>query len=123
MAFHNDVKRRTYIASTDLNGHLNHAVKFQGDLKVEGGTAGVACGVLLNKPLAGEHASVAIEGEVEVRAGVAITAGAYVTSATSGWVIPVATTTVYDILGRCVRGAASGMLADIEMNMFKGPTA
>jgi hypothetical protein len=123
MSFHNGVKSRTYIASDDLSGHLNHIVKISADLKILGGSAGKGVGVLQNKPLNGEHASVAIEGEVEVRAAVALTADAMVTSVASGWASPVASTTACDVLGRVVKGCASGMLAVIELKPYFGSTA
>ena len=123
MSFHNGVKSRTYVACGDLSGHLNHAVKITADLTVQGGTAGVAAGILQNKPLNGEHASVAVEGEVEVRAGVALTADQMVTSAASGWIVNVASTTVQGILGKVIKGCASGMLGVIELRPYRAPTA
>lgn len=90
-----------------------------------GQAAGDNYGILGNKPKVGENATVYTRGEQEVRVGVAVQAGQYAMLANSGWFINVASTTAYPIAGRFVTGAASGMIAvlDLDKGGWRGPTA
>ena len=121
MSFHNEVKRRSYVASVDLDACLYHAVELVPNVAHKVALAGAngGFGILLNKPKAGEDASVAVEGEVEVRVGAAVAAGGYAAAAGSGWVTNVTSGTAQSVLGRFVTGAASGMLAALELQGFK----
>lgn len=121
MSFHTEVKRRSYVASIDLSTSLFKIVDQVANVnhKVAISAAGGGIGILLNKPTAGQDASVAVEGQCEVRVGAAVQAGQGVVSAASGWAIPqtaVTTGAPRQVLGRFVTGAASGMLAAVELN-------
>lgn len=121
MSFSNNAKAEAFVASGDLSGCLNRIVaQLAVDFKVGLATAGASVGVLLNAPKDGEFASVATDGVTMVRVGAAVTAGDYITAAASGWGItatgPFAART--DILGRARTGAASGMLAAVDLDGF-----
>ena len=128
MSFHNVVESRTYIASGDLSGLQYRIVDLISNqpLKIGHSLADVGFGVLLNMPKAGEHAEVAVEGEVEVKAGAAVQAGQLIGSAASGWATPISAQSVQvasgtvliskTVLGRAVTGAASGSLFVLEFD-------
>lgn len=120
MSFHNEVKRRSYVASINLDDALYHAVDLVANTphKVTISAAKGGFGILVNKPRAGEDAAVAVEGEQEVRVGAAVQAGQLAVAAASGWLIPataVSTGAPTTILGRFITGAASGMIAALEL--------
>jgi hypothetical protein len=118
--YHNEVERRSKVASIDLDTALFHAVDLvpNVDGKVTIAAAAGGYGILLNKPKAGEDASVAIDGECEVRVGAAMQAGDWATSAASGWVVNITSGAGCVVLGRIQTGAASGMLATLELDPF-----
>jgi len=60
-----------------------HAIAFNDGLLANNGEE--ASGILLNKPASGEFATLAVSGESKYAAGAAITKGAKLTVATSGW--------------------------------------
>ncbi len=111
-------KNESFVASGDLSGCLNRLVTQLADFKVGIATAGAAFGVLANKPKDGEHAAVATDGVVMVRAGAALTAGQYVTAATSGWAVSVTSAAGQEVVGRIEAGCASGMLAALKLGQF-----
>lgn len=124
--FSNSQKNESFVASGDLSGCLNRIVNLlTTDFKVGIATAGKGFGVLANAPKNGEHASVATDGVVMVRVGAAVVAGDYITSATSGWGVTAigsmtdiasgSDLTYIDIIGRAETGAASGMLAAVNL--------
>lgn len=125
MSFHSNVAARSFIASGDLSGLLYRAVDLLGGANFKVGVAGAGggFGILLNKPRDGEHASVAVVGEQEVRVGAALSAGDYVTSAASGWIVAVTSGAAQNILGRMVTGAASGMIGALELRPQRVNTA
>lgn len=121
MSFHSEVGRRSYVASINLNDALYKAVELVANSphKIAIAGAGAGFGILVNKPLAGEDAAVAVSGQQEVRVGAAVQAGQYAKSAASGWLIPhtaISTGAPTVVLGRFVTGAASGMIAALEIN-------
>ena len=128
--YHNETERRSKVASNDLSGLLFRAVDLVGgaDQRVDVADAGKGYGILVNKPLAGEDASVVVDGECEVRVGAAVVAGEWAISATSGWIVPltagsfqVASGAFFaelTVLGRIVTGAASGMLGVLDVDPF-----
>ena len=127
MSYHNEAERRSKVASIDLSDALFHAVDLVANQaqKVSIAAAGTGFGILANKPRAGEDASVVVEGETEVRVGAAVQAGDFAVSAASGWVIKqvtsfqVASGAVFTnkvVLGRFITGAASGMIAALEVD-------
>lgn len=120
--YNSDVEYRSFITSNDLSSCIWHAVDLVGDNTIGLGAANGGMGILANKPRNAEQAQVAVKGQVQVRAGLAISAGGYVTSAGSGWVITVSSTTTASQLGRVVVGCASGMIGVVELNPVKAPT-
>lgn len=93
--------------------------------KVALAQAGAGYGILANKPAAGENATMVVDGEHEVRVGIAVQAGQWAAVANSGWAINVASTTAISVVGKFVTGAASGMIAVIDLSKggWRGPTA
>ncbi len=127
MASFNDNVNRTYIASVDLDSSQHYFVDIAGanPRKITVSAANAGTGVLLNKPQAGEHATVAIRGQVKVHAGAAVTAGDLVVSAASGFAASYTagvqvgsgdTLTELTILGRAVTTAASGSVFTMELD-------
>jgi hypothetical protein len=127
MASFNDNVNRTYIASVDLDSSQHYFVDIAGanPRKITVSAANAGTGVLLNKPQAGEHATVAIRGQVKVHAGAAVTAGDLVISAASGFAASYtagvqvgsgSTLTELTILGRAVTTAASGSVFTMELD-------
>lgn len=118
---------RQFIASGDLSGLQFRIVELVGSNfnKVGHALADQGFGVLLNKPRSGEHATVAVNGSVQVRVGAASTVGSYCVSAASGWGLPagigfadVASGSDYrgqNVLGKFLTAVASGMLAVVEL--------
>ena len=72
-------------ASKDLSGLEYHACQASGDVA---GTLALAIGILQNKPQNGEDASLVYAGRTKMQSGGAITAGAMLTVAASGFVQP-----------------------------------
>lgn len=127
MASFNTPENRTYVASVDLDNSQHYFVDIAGSnvRKITVSAADAGTGVLLNKPKAGEHATVMIRGQGKVHAGAAVTAGALIVSAGSGFAVPYTagvqvgsgdTLTEKTILGRAVTGAASGSVFTIELD-------
>jgi hypothetical protein len=128
--YHNETERRSKVASIDLDTALFHAVDLIANVDQKVGIAGAGggYGILVNKPKAGEDASIVVDGECEVRVGAAVQAGDYATSAASGWLTKfntastqVASGGVFKpvvVLGRFITGAASGMLAALEVDPY-----
>lgn len=125
--YHTSLVQAPMVASEDLNqdGSVGHAVELVSgqNFKIAYAQAGGGFGVLQNQPKAGEHASVAIAGEPQVRVGKAVSAGDFAMVANSGWFINVASTTSARIMGRFMTNAASGMLATLGIQKFTGATA
>lgn len=115
-AFHSNLEAISLVATGDLSGLQYRLVDLLGNHGVTVAGANGGYGVLLNKPRHGEHASVAIKGQTEVRVGAAVSAGAYVTSAASGWAVTITSGNAQAVVGRALTGAASGMLATINLN-------
>lgn len=123
--YNSDVRHVSGVASINLTDAQNKFVDQISNtpFKFTISAAGGGYGILVNKPQAGEDASIAIEGQQQVRVGVAVQASQYCTSAASGWAVNIASTTVSKIAGKFVTNAASGMLAVVDLNPFVGPTA
>lgn len=120
MAFSNRLKSEAFVASVDLNTSQYHIVDLGADAhKVTIGAAGGGFGVLQNKPLAGEHATVAMEGITKCIAGGAVAVGNYITSAASGYASVVVSTDAGDkVVGRALTAAASGSVFSMEIDRF-----
>lgn len=125
MAYTNNERNVSFVASGDLSGLQYRFVDILADNRVGHALANKGFGVLLNQPRSGEHATVQIEGQAKVRAGGAISVGAVIVSAASGWAAAaggvqvgsgstLAATNV--ILGRALTAAASGSLFTIQLD-------
>lgn len=90
MTTENVMLHDTVIASADLSALQYRVVRVTGDLADNNGEA---YGVLANKPLSGEHATVNILGIMKGYAGAAIAAGASVGVTNSGFIITAASGT------------------------------
>jgi hypothetical protein len=116
MTVENRYEARTIVASTDLTGHQFKAVGEDG-LVAE--TTAAAKGILRNKPLNGDHATIAYKGQMKAYAGGAINSGALVGVTTSGFLITV-TTSAY--VGVCLVTAGSGdifpFVGDFNMGLI-----
>ena len=120
MAFSNRLKSEAFIASVDLNTSQFHIVDLGADAhKVTIGAANGGFGILQNKPLAGEHATVAVEGMSKCIAGAAVAVGNYITSAASGYAsVVVSNDAGVKVIGRAVTAAASGSVFTLEIDRF-----
>lgn len=83
-------------------------------------TTGNAYGVLLNQPKLNEHATVAVEGEVQCFVGSGgCSIGDWITSGVSGWATKVVSggfSPPMMIMGRALSTAASGMLFTLDLD-------
>lgn len=116
-------KNESYVALSDLSSCINRIVQQSGDFAVDIGQAGVGFGVLVNEPRVNEHAAVATDGVVMVRAGEAITAPCYITSAASGWGVVVTSQSNNEVIGRCEKGCNSGMLMAVRLGVHYRPNS
>jgi hypothetical protein len=116
--YSNNQRNEAFVASGDLSACVNRIVSQLADFKVGLATAGTGFGVLANEPKDKEHASVATDGVVMVRGGAALTAGQYITAATSGWGVVVTSGAGAEVVGRVEAGCASGMLAAVKLGQF-----
>ena len=120
--YSNNEETRAFVASGDLSALQFRIVDLVGQFKVGHGTAGRGFGVLLNKPLDGEHATVGIRGELQVRVGSGgVTAGARLSSTASGWAQTITASDfgIYDQIGRALTTASSGHIATVEFNVTR----
>ena len=129
MAYENNLTTVTYIASIDLNAaaHLHMFVDLTSDaFKATLAGSGAGIGVLQNAPRAGEHATVAIRGQVKANAGATVSVGDQITAALSGYALgateyPTNTgsagtfITELVILGQALTAAASGSVFTMEL--------
>lgn len=119
MSFSNDAQAEAFVASGDLSACVNRIVtQLATDFKVGLALVNTGFGVLLNAPKDGEFASVATDGVALVRVGATVTAGDYITAAASGWGVKITSGNGQEVLGKCRTGAASGMLAAVEVDYF-----
>jgi hypothetical protein len=109
-----------FVASVDLNTSQFHIVDLSTAAhKVTIGAAAGGYGIVQNKPLAGEHATVAIHGASKCIAGAAIAVGDYITSAASGYASVVTSGgSAKKVIGRAVTAAASGSVFTVEIDRF-----
>ncbi len=127
MAGQNRVVSDTFVASGDLSTMQHRFVDYvaAGDI-VGHSLARGGIGILLNKTLEGEHATVAMSGRVRVDAGAANTAGDYVISAASGFAAVQSFVTINagsagqflqtrNLMGRALETVASGSVFAIEL--------
>ncbi len=128
MADTNRVMAETFVASGDLSLMQHRFVDHVGVGVIGHSLAREGMGVLMNKPLDGEHATIALKGRVRVDAGAAVTAGDYITSAASGFGVTQALTNFQtgsagafaqwrNIMGRAMTTAASGSVFTIELDV------
>jgi len=120
MAFSNRVKSESFVASGDISGAQFHIVSIVGEFVVDASVANGGDGVLQNKPQAGEHATVAMEGITKVVAGAAVSVGDLITSAASGFAAVVASGNAADkkVVGKALTAAASGSVFSMEIDRF-----
>jgi hypothetical protein len=124
MSFYNNDHNVSHVASTDLSTSQHKILDMTAAGKVDLAAAHKAYGVLVNKPKAGEHATVQIGGQAKVRAGAAVAIGDVITSAASGWAAVAGGTSPGSgspvefnnaILGRALTAAASGSIFTVDI--------
>ena len=127
MADTNRVEAETYQASGDMSGLQHRIVDHIGVGIIGHSLARGGMGVLMNKPQAGENATVALRGRVRVDAGGAVTAGDWIVSAASGFGETLTFGTINagsagqflqtkTVLGRAMTTAASGSVFTMELS-------
>ena len=94
----------TLVASQDLSGHQYKAVGINGQVA---GTTAAAMGIQQDKPLSGDHMTVAYKGQMKAYVGAAVSSGALLGVAASGFLITV-TGSAY--VGVALASASSGAL-------------
>jgi hypothetical protein len=114
------VKAESFVASGDLSGLQFHIVELVAAHTVDAALIRTGFGILQNKPQAGEHATVAVEGVSKCNAGAAVSVGDLITSAGSGWGTTVLSGIAGDkqVLGRALTAAASGSVFSMEIDRF-----
>ncbi len=117
MAFSNRLKSESFVASGDLSGLQYHIVEVVGEHIVDAALIRVGFGILQNKPQAGEHAQVGIEGASKCNAGEAVSVGDLITSAGSGWAAVVDSGVAGDkqVIGRALTASNSGSVFTLEI--------
>lgn len=94
----------TVVASQDLSGHQYRAVGLNG---LVAGTSAAAMGVQQDKPLSGDHMTLAYKGQMKAYVGAAVSSGAQLGVTASGFLI---TVTGSHYVGRALASASSGAL-------------
>ena len=99
----------TIVAANDFRiaGSLYKAVDADGDFSAAGGATFL--GLAQSQPNSGQHLSLLASGVGKAYAGGAISVGAYVQVAASGYLVTTASASV-GAVGRCLQTAASGDL-------------
>lgn len=95
------------VATEDLSSAQYHACDIDGTLAQVGDTA---IGLLQNKPESGEDGELTFGGRSRFRAGGAVTIGARLTCAASGWVTAAGSGDA--IVGRALAAVTSGSIAE-----------
>lgn len=119
---------RTLIAAADYSAKQYHFVSVEattGKALLNAAITAKTIGVLQNKPLAGEPASVMINGISFVVADGTLAAGDSIGSSSDAQAATIAegsATTVYKV-GTCLVGAGAGNLATVELNLPAGRAA
>jgi len=112
---HDDV---TVAAGADLSAMQYKVIAVAGTIAAEADTA---LGVLQNKPGNGQHASLAVAGNIKAYAGDTIAFGARVTVTTSGFMLTVASGDG-NAVGKALVAAASGDLFNFYGNFATANT-
>lgn len=109
MSGQNDMKKTTLVAANDFRvaGALYKAVDVDGDFSSAGGATGI--GLAQSQPNSGQHLAVGYSGIMKAYAGAAISAGAKLTTAASGFIVT-ATSGSTAAVGTALEAAASGDL-------------
>ncbi len=126
MADTNRVVAETFQASGDLSAMQHRFVDHVGVGVIGHSLARGGMGVLMNKPLSGEFATVALSGRVRVDAAAAVTAGDWIVSAASGFGETLAFGIINAgsagqflqtkiVMGRAMTTAASGSVFTLEL--------
>jgi len=97
----------TVVASQDLSAHQFKAATLSGGVA---STAALAAGILRNKALAGDHATLIYKGQMKAFAGAAINSNALLTVTTSGFMAAYTPTGSGGLgaVGRALASAGSG---------------
>lgn len=118
-AYSDRVKSASFVASTDLRTAQFHIVDLTAAHKVSAAAANLGIGVLQNKPNAGEHATVAMDGATKCVAGGAVSVGDYIASANSGFASVVTSGALTrTVIGRALTAALSGSMFTLEIGKF-----
>jgi hypothetical protein len=115
MAYANRLECVTLASSQDLSTHQYKIVEMNSSGKAALAALSRGFGVIQNHPLAGEAATVAIDGESKVIAGAALTIGDYVSAKSGGWAVKVNSgdATPIHVIGQVMMGAASGFIGTV----------
>ena len=113
-------------AGADLSGDQYRAVALNASGQiVRAGAGAKAVGILVDKPRAGQHGTVAVSGVTKAVAGGAVAPGDYLSTDANGAVVPATDTAVSDgtapgtqgthIIGQALEGAAAGELVTLVL--------
>lgn len=119
MTFSNQLRNESFVASTDLSTRQYHIINLTGtNNKIDLAAARTGYGILQNKPQAGEHATVAVDGVSKCVAGAAVSIGDLITAAASGYasVVGSGTAASKQVIGRALTAAASGSVFSIGID-------
>jgi hypothetical protein len=109
MATENESRKHTIVAANDFRvaGALHKAVDADGDFSAAG--AATALGLAKSQPNSGQHLAVGYSGIMKAYAGAAISVGAKLTTAASGFIVT-ATSGSTGAIGTALEAANSGDL-------------
>ena len=96
-------------AGADLSALQHHIINISGTVCIEGNSA---LGVLQNKPLSGEDASIAYRGHMKAKAGGTIAKADRVSVTASGTLVAVTSGSNFAVLGKALVAASSGGLCE-----------
>lgn len=102
------------IAGADLSAAQYKAVVIGGTIAADS----TAMGILQNKPVSGQDATVGYQGRSRYVAAAAVSAGAKLSVTTSGYLTTV--TSGGDVIGRALGDVASGGIGEAVINFVSG---
>lgn len=117
MAFHNNLEHMSFEANADLSLYRFRVVELLTSGKVDLADLGKGYGILQNKPISAEMASVAVAGQSKAYAGGTITIADHTRATSGGWLVKANSGDLPGvmIMGQALTSAASGALFTVDL--------
>lgn len=119
MAHSGNLDTESIVAGADLSALQYFAIALDDGLQADNGAE--ALGILQNKPKSGEQATVAYRGVSKFKAGGAITKGAKIMVATSGYLVTAGSG--YHVVGKAFATCTSGSIGVGIFDFIAAPYA